>query len=398
LYREADDSNHSITPPAENLDPLQNPLLNQHMGRWAEVYCTTPPEQRDQAVSELLHELEAEEREHPPVSLASRSATRTSEIEARKAPTNAPVRCPYCGYPNRADYRFCGSCRGELRAPDFNSGPSAADNSTSSATAAWRREDVSQRDMSLALASAGSEEFSDGQADELSAPLDDNDTDPSDSNSFRFSSYGNPSHSSYRVYLGVVLALIIAFLLYRAWWSTKSAADRVEGPSRVPPAAASTPSRTPSAEPATPSSTRADVQPKQTVVPAASVAAPTHAKAIGELPSQPTPALARNQTTLTGSLPQSSSGNGATEFSQAEDLWNGSDGKPRNRAEAVTLLWEAVGKQNAAATELLAVAYLTGDGVAQNCDQARLLLDAAARKGRKDAGERLRHMQAFGCQ
>ena len=98
------------------------------------------------------------------------------------------------------------------------------------------------------------------------------------------------------------------------------------------------------------------------------------------------------------SLSSSSSANGAEELSQAKDYWIGSDGKPRNHSAAVALLWGAVGKQNAEATELLANAYLTGDGTAKNCDQARVLLDAAARQGRKDAGERLRHMQAFGCQ
>jgi len=36
--------------------------------------------------------------------------------------------------------------------------------------------------------------------------------------------------------------------------------------------------------------------------------------------------------------------------------------------------------------------------VGKNCDQARVLLDAAARKGVKEAGERLRHLPAFGCQ
>jgi TPR repeat protein len=41
--------------------------------------------------------------------------------------------------------------------------------------------------------------------------------------------------------------------------------------------------------------------------------------------------------------------------------------------------------------------YLKGDGVSKNCDQARVLLDSAARAGVKDAGERLRHLQAFGC-
>src|ERR1700684_1968607 len=46
------------TLPDPELNPLVNPLLAAHMGRWAEVYFTNPPEKREQAVSELLRELE----------------------------------------------------------------------------------------------------------------------------------------------------------------------------------------------------------------------------------------------------------------------------------------------------------------------------------------------------
>ena len=46
----------------------------------------------------------------------------------------------------------------------------------------------------------------------------------------------------------------------------------------------------------------------------------------------------------------------------------------------------------------LADLYLKGDGVSKNCDQARVLLDSAAQRGVAGAGERLRNLQAFGCQ
>ncbi len=54
-------------------------------------------------------------------------------------------------------------------------------------------------------------------------------------------------------------------------------------------------------------------------------------------------------------------------------------------------------KGNADATMALADLYLRGYGIPKNCDQARVLLDAAASNGRKDASDRLRHMPAFGC-
>src|ERR1700733_5967606 len=42
---------------ADTLNPILNPLLAAHMGRWAEVYFTSPPEKREQAVADLLREL-----------------------------------------------------------------------------------------------------------------------------------------------------------------------------------------------------------------------------------------------------------------------------------------------------------------------------------------------------
>jgi len=93
-----------------------------------------------------------------------------------------------------------------------------------------------------------------------------------------------------------------------------------------------------------------------------------------------------------------SSENGSVELALAKSYLNGSDGKSRDSAEAAKWLWKAVGKQNAEATGLLSALYLKGDGVPKNCDQARLLLDAAARKGVKGASEQLGHLQAFGCQ
>ena len=45
--------------PRPELNPLVNPLLADNMGRWAEVYFTSPPEKREEAVIELLRELEA---------------------------------------------------------------------------------------------------------------------------------------------------------------------------------------------------------------------------------------------------------------------------------------------------------------------------------------------------
>lgn len=89
---------------------------------------------------------------------------------------------------------------------------------------------------------------------------------------------------------------------------------------------------------------------------------------------------------------------GATDLAMARSYLDGTNGHERNSTEAADWLWRAVSKKNAEATLLLADLYLRGDGVSKNCDQARVLLDAAARKGSKDAAERLRNLQAFGCE
>jgi hypothetical protein len=89
---------------------------------------------------------------------------------------------------------------------------------------------------------------------------------------------------------------------------------------------------------------------------------------------------------------------GAEELAIAEGYLSGTQGKARDSSEAAQWLWKALGKQNAAAALLLSDLYVTGDGVPRKCDQARLLLDAAARKGVPGAGERIRDLPHLGCQ
>jgi len=67
-----------------------------------------------------------------------------------------------------------------------------------------------------------------------------------------------------------------------------------------------------------------------------------------------------------------------------------------NPAEAVGLLWAAVEKGNMQAEVLLADLYLQGLGVAKNCDQARVLLTAAAKKS-KEAQQLLVQLGNAGC-
>src|SRR2546422_3139037 len=62
--------------PKSDLNPLINPVLGRNLGRWAQVYFTSPPEKREEAVGELLRELECEVPE-------GRSEEHTSELQSR---------------------------------------------------------------------------------------------------------------------------------------------------------------------------------------------------------------------------------------------------------------------------------------------------------------------------
>jgi len=88
---------------------------------------------------------------------------------------------------------------------------------------------------------------------------------------------------------------------------------------------------------------------------------------------------------------------GLTEYSQAMRLLHEKNGEA-DISEAVRLLWISVEKGNLSAELTLAELYWHGQGVARNCDQTRILLSAAARKGSPDAQKRLRQFEQEGCE
>ncbi len=241
--------------PRPELNPLMNPLLGENLGRWAEVYITTPAEKREDAIRELLRELEAK----PVLSLAK------PQVPAERTEP-PPVAAP----------------------------PGAQ------------------------------------------AP---------------FSAFRT------RTALIVGTMLVVFTLGYIA----------TRGRGRNP--SAQTPTVSHSLPPITTEVTSSSDAMKQP----------------GSLP--PTPAISNSQ----GSI------DGARELAIGRDYLNGTNGKPRDSAEAVTWLWKAVARKNTAATLLLADRYAAGDGVGKNCEQARVLLDAAVRKRVPGAEDRLRHLAALDC-
>lgn len=69
----------------------------------------------------------------------------------------------------------------------------------------------------------------------------------------------------------------------------------------------------------------------------------------------------------------------------------------QGRSTQAASLWSAVGAGSSAAEVDLAQLYLKGDGVPRNCEQARILLRAAAKGGSREARRQLQKLRSYGC-
>jgi hypothetical protein len=216
--------------------------------------------------------------------------------------------------------------------------------------------------------------------------------------------YEESPSGRYRYYIGAILAILILALGYAAWKSSHSDQNAQGSPPPPPPVAMETaPAATsPSASASAPSKP-AEQQP---VAAANSPARPSPPKQAESPKQHETVASGTNAPAATPASQSAADnlervsfqGNGAEEFATAQRFLHGSTGQARDTAEAAKWLWRSIAKHNGPAMLELADLYLKGDGVSKNCDQARVLLDSAARQGMAGAGGRLRNLQAFGCQ
>jgi hypothetical protein len=426
--------------PPRELNPLMNPLLADHMGRWAEVYFTNPPERRDEAVLELVRELEREQSQAnaavptAPPSPATLSGTAQTFSASRRQDTWL---CDSCGNKNPVTHQFCGMCGAKVKADppqaalheNAEGGNHRVPESTFTRAEADRPDtDRSQLDpvntdpinlgpdnlgpvnLGPAVQDRSAEQFY-AEPEELSpAPVFNAPAAGSDSlslfQSFRSAraededwDYEPQSSGHYRFYIAAVLLIIIGGLGYMAWRSSQST-PAFRGASPPPPAPV-----TESAEPG-PASSPAAASPEQTAVPKnpQQTAAPAPKTETAASPRNVEPArtaIAKKASPSPSAneanqIEQGSAG-GVQELAMAERYLNGSAGHGRDSGEAARWLWKSIAKHNGQATLLLADLYLRGDGVPKNCDQGRVLLDSAARSGVAGAGEQLRNLPAFGC-
>ena len=422
MAQPTDESNIHILPDPE-LNPLLNPLLAAHMGRWAEVYFTSPPERRAQAVSDLVRELAnsstPESIQSSPVSSVPDFGRRMWEDVDDMAGKISPFRlhdavdepgfvriCESCGHRNANQQKFCGMCGTPLAisSEDASQHPAESAEVDSMARLPWGEDPAAYgrtRDRELEAANdsaavAGDDEISENQ---LWHPPEETPA------TFSVLSGYQPetaSHS-YRIYIGAVVAILLVLLVYMTWRSNTALWSRGTTPSVLPPAV---PAPTPEAA-AEPPAASTQVAPKSDLAPAT---APTPSapqndngtgarsdkdrKADRRVKSRPAPRVVPVTTNSSASATEQ---NGTAELAAAEKYLNAGPGAARDSRQASMWLWKAVAKQNLTATLLLSDLYLRGDGVSKSCDQAHLLLDAAARKGATAAAERLRNLQAFGC-
>lgn len=413
--------------PNPELNPLLNPTLGRHLGRWAQVYFTSPPEKREEAVGELLRELQGQPStlpdqpaiqphpstigQHlPPLGRAEPVETRRI-VEAVVAEPPA-YQCAACGHRHTRPQRFCGMCGAAHEADPVSEAVSPP------ASSHWKP-------ILTPTELAG---FS--PAHESVHAHDDS---FSDIRWLREKSLSGES-ASWRIgsrYAPAIIAVLAIGILFYAQWRPQpgpsqkglQAARNAPGSPQSTGAKAPTETLTPA-----PSSANAPVKasersPESAATTAASAppspAAQSTQAAPSELahtrgPQAPAPPAANEAPTAGGittsgaakasplqtAPPQTPSVlnplNGAAELAMAEDFLSGRT-HPRNSEEAAKYLWRAVGKENPSAILLLSNMYLVGDGVPKSCDQARLLLSAAARKGVPQASDKLRDLLRSGC-
>jgi len=112
------------------------------------------------------------------------------------------------------------------------------------------------------------------------------------------------------------------------------------------------------------------------------------------VPENSAPSVAADLPAKTGG---GDSGIGQEEFAAAQDVLRGGN-RQRDLSRAVALLWSSVKKGYVPAEVTLADLYRRGDGVEKNCDQARVLLVAASKKGSFEARQILEQIAERGCE
>jgi hypothetical protein len=356
------------------LNPLTNPVLEQNLGRWAKVYFNNPPAKREQAVSNLLEEIKRESGAGAPA--AARPYFATDPRFQRAA-------CSACQHQNPPGHKFCSRC-GQALSP------------------------ARPRSTENLGAPRITEAFPSGSDNDLEWLSDE-----------AFSGLRDPVAPRKRgwKYLAGAAVIVVAGFVYVQW--VPGPLTRVVSPANTRPMSAPATSFPP--ETSLPAESKG---PAETITPESAVPESVAPESVApksitseskehEAQNRPATAEARRRTVVPPGTQQAAQKSPLLDAttshqtvadleSSAPDLrlaqrYLGGTMGVRDPSEAAKLLWKAVGKQNTAAAVLLSNLYLRGDGVPRSCDQARLLLVAAAKRGSPLAAQQLRSLESQGC-
>ncbi len=340
--------------------------------------------------------------------------------------------CPACHSSNPRFHRYCGYCGASL---DGTSAAATEDFSKVSELHAHPGSSVEQRAPRQASSREPEAEAEGLRSFSPAAPAAEAPNSQRDLSFLReqsFTSFDSPPRSRRRAwqYLAVLLLLGLAGFGYWKWTVARQNAsaeqylrEQADVPQNSPDQsltsqsaaqsrsqAASAPSQ---GQPAAPPSSKAAQAPTTTSTVSSGQSSPNPAatpRANGETARQAVTSASRREhdraadrevsqkTARDLASPASASPaptGGAEELATARHYLEGPN---RNPSEAARWLWRAVSKQNSEASLLLANLYLRGDGVSRSCEQGRLLLVTAAKKGASGAASQLRNLESTGCQ
>lgn len=378
------------------LSPLHNPILAENLDRWARVYAAASPENRTHALQQLLYNLKEEKASKQLSGMHSEDLALTSSVDPIE------ISCPQCGKIKEHGQKFCGFCGADFSAsksePEATT-PQPTPGRSSEPAPYTARELDSLRELSFSTIYDSAE---------------------SSSNGWRYT------------IVTMVILLCLGAIVYMQWrtqilaeWnkivapnsaSSTTQQANVPAPTPTPPAplqasqaantpppaaqssenpapAAPEPANASAAKPPNPSDAQASLGNNSKADDNAANAETDDSASVTAVKPAKKPVTPASKRESEDSLAD----NGSAELATAQNYLNGTYGN-RNTAQAASWLWKAVSKQNPTALVLLSDLYARGDGVSKNCDQARLLLVAAAKKGASDAGPKLSNFERNGCQ
>jgi hypothetical protein len=354
-----DQSKASDSLPNPDLNPTINPMLGKNLGRWAQVYFTTPPEKRERAVQELLRQLEEETAKGAQAEAAARSPEPSSTEGEQEA-----VVCPACLHRNKSDERLCELCGFPLQIK--SSGPG--------------------REKSIPVA----------------PPPEPVERKPNDWEWLRQKNQAklDATAGKTRSWMYVAPPLVVLALgaaAYLLWWNYSPAPEAQ--PSVLVTVRPAQPQQSARPERKTQQAQAKELA-QQGGTGSGNTKTPSEVKATLPASQGPTPAVPVSMAEGSA-VPAVAPGSNQTAEGQQE-LMTGrryleGQGVPKDTALAATWLWKAVAKQNPDAVLLLSDLYIRGDGVPRSCDQARVLLSAAAKKGSRAASTKLESLNSAGC-